>query len=212
MMTKPVRLTRRAFAVGLDELARRDGDLAALLDAIGPPPFWTRRPGFGTLLHIILEQQVSLASARAAYQRLLALADPVTPEQFMTFDDAALRAAGLSGQKATYGRELARALLTGSLDLAGLSRSDDDSARAALLGIKGIGPWTAEIYLLMALRRPDVWPTGDLALAIAIQHVKRRANLPTRQELEALGESWRPWRAVAARLLWHQYLSQRGRT
>jgi DNA-3-methyladenine glycosylase II len=145
--TRSVRLTGEHFALGLEELARRDRHLAAVLEAIGPPPMWARKPGFGTLLHIILEQQVSLASARAAHDRLLALGEPLTPVRFLTYDDAALRAAGFSRQKARYGRDLAQAVARGSLKLRGLSRLDDARARAALMAVKGIGPWTAEIYL-----------------------------------------------------------------
>ncbi len=209
--TKSVRLTPTVFADGLGELAHRDRDLAAVLAAIGAPPMWARRPGFGTLLHIILEQQVSLASAQAAYDKLLALGRPLTPERFLTYDAAELRATGFSRQKARYGRELAMALRAGSLKLHRISRLDDDQVRTALVNVKGIGPWTAEIYLLMVLRRADAWPVGDLALALAIQSVKKLASVPKPAELEFLGATWRPWRAVATRILWHHYLTQRRR-
>jgi DNA-3-methyladenine glycosylase II len=169
---------------------------------------WAREPGFPTLIHIILEQQVSLASARAAYDRLLAAASPLTPDRFLELDDAQLKRIGFSRQKTAYGRELAGAILGGRLDLAGLETLDDADVRSELTGIKGIGPWTADIYLLMALRRPDVWPSGDLALASAAQRVKRLAARPTPDELDTLGADWAPWRAVAARLLWHYYLSE----
>jgi DNA-3-methyladenine glycosylase II len=159
------------------------------------------------LLHIILEQQVSLASARAAYRRLNAAVRPLTPRAFLALDDAALKTIGFSRQKTRYGRELALALAEGRLNLRRLARQEDAAARASLTVIKGIGPWTAEIYLLMVLRRPDAWPTGDLALAIAAQRVKRLGGRPGPEELAALGEAWRPWRAVAARILWHDYLS-----
>lgn len=169
---------------------------------------WAREPGFPTLVHIILEQQVSLASARAAYDRLLAVVSPLTPGRFLELDDARLRAIGFSRQKTAYGRYLAQALLNGQLDLDALGAMDDAAVRSALTQIKGIGPWTADIYLLMALRRPDVWPSGDLALAAAVQSIKGLAARPVPDELQALGENWRPWRAVAARLLWHHYLSR----
>jgi DNA-3-methyladenine glycosylase II len=170
---------------------------------------WRRRPGFPTLVHIILEQQVSLASARAAFERLQAAAAPLTPERFLEFDDAALKVIGFSRQKTAYGRHLAQALLERRFSLAALNRMDDATARANLLELKGVGPWTADIYLLMALRRPDVWPHGDLALAVAVQRVKRLRSRPTPEELERIGAAWRPWRAVAARVLWHYYLSRR---
>ena len=208
---KSIRLTASTFAVGLADLARRDADLAGVVAAIGPPPMWARKPGFGTLLHIILEQQVSLASAQAAYDKLLALGQPLTPERFLAYDDAGLRAAGFSRQKARYGRELAQALSAGHLKLQRLSRLDDNQVRQALIGVKGIGPWTAEIYLLMVLRRADAWPLGDLALALAAQSVKKLSAPPNSEELAALGAGWRPWRALAARILWHHYLTQRRR-
>jgi DNA-3-methyladenine glycosylase II len=210
-LPKSVRLTPAVFSGALAELARRDQDLAGVLTAIGPPPMWARKPGFGTLLHIILEQQVSLESAQAAYDKLLALGQPLTPERFLTYHDDTLGIAGFSWQKAHYGRILAQAVGSGSLKLHRLSRLDDHRARAALLDIKGIGPWTAEIYLLMVLRRADAWPVGDLALALAVRKVKKLDSIPRPAELETLGASWRPWRAVAARILWHDYLTQRRR-
>jgi len=209
--SKSVHLTPAVFSAALAELAQRDRDLAGVLERIGPPPMWARKPGFGTLLHIILEQQVSLASAQAAYDKLLALGQPLTPARFLTYSDETLHAAGFSWQKARYGRILAQAVGDGSLKLHRLSRLDDRRARSALLSIKGIGPWTAEIYLLMVLRRADAWPVGDLALALAMQKVKRLEHVPRAAELEDLAAPWRPWRAVAARILWHDYLTQRRR-
>jgi DNA-3-methyladenine glycosylase II len=200
-------LTEETLTLGLHVLCGRDPDLAQIRTNFGPPPMWAREPGFPTLIHIILEQQVSLASARAAYERLLAAASPLTPARFLELDDVALKTIGFSRQKTAYGRELSRAILDGHLDLAGLESLDDAAVRSQLIAIKGIGPWTADIYLLMALRRPDVWPVGDLALANAAQRVKGLVSRPTPDELDGLGADWRPWRAVAARLLWHYYLS-----
>jgi DNA-3-methyladenine glycosylase II len=165
-------------------------------------------PGFPTLIHLILQQQVSLASARAAFDRLLAEVSPLTPERFLELKDGQIKSIGFSRQKTEYGRILARALVEGQLDLLTLETMEDGAVRAALVQLKGIGPWTADIYLLMALRRPDIWPNGDLALAIAVQRLKGLATRPTPEELEAIGEEWRPWRAVAARMLWHFYLSK----
>ncbi len=200
-------LTDTTLVHALRDLAARDPLLARLLTALGPPPLWAREPGFPTLLHIILEQQVSLASARAAFDKLLAIAAPLTPGHFLALDDAALKAAGFSRQKTGYGRNLAQAILAGSLDLARVAAADDDAARAELMQVKGIGRWTADIYLLMALGRPDVWPSGDLALAVAAQRALRLPALPKPDALEAIAAAWRPWRAVAARLLWHYYLN-----
>jgi DNA-3-methyladenine glycosylase II len=208
---RPTTLTEESFARGLRSLTDCDPELAQIVKDLGSPPMWVRVPGFPTLIHIILEQQVSLASAKAAYERLLADASPLTPERFLALDDHALRAIGFSRQKTEYGRQLALALREGRLDLAQLEPLDDAYARAELIKVKGIGPWTADIYLLMALRRPDVWPAGDLALAGAVQRVKGLAHRPTIEELENIGTTWRPWRAIAARILWHFYLSDRGR-
>jgi len=208
-MSPPIPLTPETLVHGARILSRRDRDLACIVKDWGLPPMWARKAGFSTLIHIILEQQVSLASARAAFNRLCEVASPLTPTRFLELDDATLKAIGFSRQKTAYGRHLARAILDGELDLRALHVKDDDTVRAELIGIKGIGRWSADIYLLMALRRPDVWPSGDLALAVAAQRVKRLASRPTRDELDAMSGAWRPWRAVAARLLWHYYLSDR---
>lgn len=193
-------------------MAARDGDLARLISEFGVPPEWFRAPGFPTLIHIILEQQISLASANAAFTRLLALAaSPLTPARFLELDDAELKRAGFSRQKTAYGRHLALAILNGELDLDALLEMEDAEVKAELLKVKGIGAWTADIYLLRALRRPDAWPAGDLALMIAVQELKRLPARPSPAELEVIAEPWRPHRAVAARLLWHQYLHRQAR-
>jgi DNA-3-methyladenine glycosylase II len=200
-------LTQRSLLRGTRDLAARDPDLAVVVDAYGPPPLWAREPGFHTLIHIVLEQQVSLASAKAAYDRVVAVTGRLVPERFLALSDAELKAVGFSRQKAVYGRGLARAILDGRIDLARLETLDDDQVKVQLTAIKGIGPWTADIYLLMVLRRPDTWPSGDLALASAVQRVKRLRAQPTPEKLERIGRAWQPWRAVAARILWHYYLS-----
>lgn len=207
--SSPTLLTEATLAHGLHVLSERDPDLARILKMLGPPPMWAREPGFPTLVHIILEQQVSLASAKAAYTRLLAAATPLTPARFLELDDATLKNIGFSRQKTAYGRHLAQSIASGHLNLAALDTMDDHAVRVALTKIKGIGLWTANIYLLMVLRRPDIWPSGDLALAVAAQQVKRLASRPKPDELDALAAAWQPWRAVAARLLWHHYLSNR---
>ena len=206
-------LTEATLVHAVDELTGRDPALGSIVARYGRPPLWAREPGFPTLVHIILEQQVSLASARAAFDRLLALASlstpasPLTPKRFLELDDMALKGAGFSRQKTRYGRELAGAILSGELNLMALDALGDQAVHAELTKVVGIGRWTADIYLLMALRRPDAWPTGDLALAIAARHALGLAATPSTAELAAIGEAWRPWRAVAARVLWHFYLS-----
>lgn len=187
-------------------LAARDKDLAHILAKFGLPPLWARPATFATLVHIILEQQVSLASARATFDRLRARG-AVTPPTFLALDDAMLKSIGFSRQKIAYCRLLAQAIVTGELNLAALRRMSDDDVRAELTKLKGIGAWTADIYLLMALRRADIWPRGDLGLLVALEQVKRLPARPSFIEFDALGEQWRPYRAVAARLLWHHYLS-----
>jgi DNA-3-methyladenine glycosylase II len=205
-------LTTASLAAAVEQLARGDPDLAAIVARYGPPPLWDREPGFGTLLHIILEQQVSLASARSAFDRLRAVADPLTPVRFLELSDAELLTVGFSRQKARYGRALATAIETGALDLDGLDALDDDAVRGTLEALPGIGPWTSTIYLLMVLGRPDVWPAGDIALAESVGQVKGLGRRPDAIEMGTLGEAWRPWRSVAARLFWHDYLERRGRT
>ncbi len=202
-------LTPADLAQAVEWLAARDDSLAHIVKLYGLPPLWAREPGFPTLIHIILEQQVSLASARAAFERLCAAVTPLTPQGFLTLDDAQLKAIGFSRQKTGYGRELAQAILSGTLDLAHIAGLDDDAIRAELKRIKGIGDWTVDIYLLMALRRPDAFPPSDLALLTAVQQVKELDMRPTSHEFTAIAESWRPYRAVAARLLWHFYLGAR---
>ena len=200
-------LTEIMLAEAAAHLAGLDPALGGIVDRIGPPPLWDREPGFPTLVHIILEQQVSLASAKAAFDRLCGVLSPFEPEEFLKLDDARLKAVGFSGQKGRYCRELARAILDGRLDLDGLESLDDDAIRFELMQVTGIGRWTADIYLLMVLLRPDVWPRGDLALHKAMQDVKGLEAPPSTSDFEDLGEPWRPWRSVAARLLWHHYLN-----
>ena len=200
-------LTRAALLDGARALARRDHGLQRILRLHGAPPLWGRRPGFATLARIILEQQVSLASARAAIKRLERRTGGLTTEGVRALGIARLSGLGLTRQKARYLVGLADAITDRRLDLRSLGRLDDAQARAVLMTVLGIGPWTADIYLLEALRRPDVWPTTDLALAKAVQILTRRRTVPTRDQLEAIGAPWRPLRSVAARMLWHYYLS-----
>jgi DNA-3-methyladenine glycosylase II len=201
---------QESLARAVRSLARSDPDLAAVVRLHGLPPLWQREPGFATLLHMILEQQVSLASALAAFNKLKSALGTVTPERFLTLDDAELKTIGFSRQKTRYGRILAEAVLGGALDFEALRMLPDDGVRATLTALTGIGRWTADVYLLMVLRRSDVLPVGDLALLIAVQRVKRLAVRPTPAEFEALAEPWRPHRAAAARVLWHFYLSRPG--
>jgi DNA-3-methyladenine glycosylase II len=210
MVNKKLRqkiLTVNNFQIGLNVLIRKDPDLAKVVENCGPPPLWKRKPGFGTLVHIILEQQVSLASARAALNKLMNAVSPLTPEKFLQQDDQALRAYGFSRQKTAYCRDLAESVISGRLELKRLYAITDNQVRRKLMTVKGIGRWTADIYLLMVLRRPDIWPVGDLALVSAIQNLKQLPARPGPEEISTLAVAWKPWRAVAARILWHYYLS-----
>src|SRR6266851_1938259 len=175
---KPPRiLNNKSLAEAAQILASRDELLAAVLTAFGPPPLWARRPGFPTLVRIVLEQQVSLISARSMYQRLRSNIVPFTPERFIELGEPFLRSLGVTRQKSAYFLHVAHAFVDGQLDL--ISRLSDEDAQAALLRIKGVGPWTAHIYLLMALRRPDIWPNGDIALAAALGKLRKMDQRPS---------------------------------
>ena len=203
-------LTRDSLRHGVQELAARDADLAALHVRLGAPPLWGRRPGFATLVHIILEQQVSLVAARTLYRRLRAHLGSIDPEGIVAMRESGLRRFGLTRQKSRYCHGLALRVLDGRLDLGATARGPDEEGRRALLAVPGLGPWSVDIYYLMALRRPDVWPTGDLALAVALREVKHLPRLPSRDEQQVFTAAWAPWRAVAARMLWAHYLEARG--
>jgi DNA-3-methyladenine glycosylase II len=203
-------LNEDAFIQAVCALVKCDAHLAEVVKKFGCPPLWIREPGFPTLVYIILEQQVSLASAKAAFDRLNAAVRPLTPHKFLKLTDADLLRIGFSRQKTHYTRLLAESLSRRHFDLRYLHELHDDSARKMLTAFKGIGNWTADIYLLSALRRPDIWPVGDLALATAVQEVKHLRKRPSPERLEKLSQPWRPYRAVAARLFWHAYLSKRG--
>ena len=205
-------LTDETFLRCLSELGKHDSDLAHVVSTFGNPPFWTHTPGFPGVVIAILAQQVSLESAQAAFSKLENAIGSIRPEGFLSLDDDALRTIGFSRQKASYVRGVAQGIMAGQLDLQELESMDDDEARKALMEVRGIGPWTADTYLLFALRRPDAWPSGDLALAKAIQEIRGLATTPGSEEVDGIADHWRPWRAVAARVLWHHYLSVRGRT
>ncbi len=205
MSMEPLNETTLARAV--EDLCRREPRFRAIRARHGLPPLWQRPAGFLTLLHIILEQQVSLASARAVMDKMLARHPAPDAALFLELDDGALKSFGFSRQKMRYGRLLAAEIAGGRLDPGELSHLPDEEARQRLTRLTGIGPWTADIYLLMVLLRPDVWPHGDRALAVAAGEVFKRDGAPPYDELRRMAEDWRPYRAVAARLLWHHYLN-----
>ena len=192
-------------------LAASDEHLAAELADHGMPERWSRPPGFPSLVVLILEQQVSLASAAAAYERVRARTGAMTPAALLATTSEELRADGVSRQKDRYLRALSTAVATGALDLARLATLPDDEVARELTALPGIGRWTAEAYLLACLDRPDVWPVGDRALQVAVAERLGLADVPDQRRLEAIGERWQPHRSTAARLLWHGYLARRGR-
>lgn len=208
--TSPPRLTRTTLVAAVGVLAARDRGLARLVETHGPPPLWARPGGFATLVRIIIEQQVSLASAATLYRRLESqVPGGITPPAVLALGPRGFRALGLTRQKSAYVCALADHVHDGRLDLRRLARASDAEAREQLVRVPGIGPWSAGIYLLMALRRPDVWPPGDLALHTAIGAMRRAPRPPTSDEAARLALRWSPYRAVAARILWHGYLSER---
>jgi len=202
-------LDEQNIAAVCKKLIKTDPDLARIFDAHGTPPLWARPHGFSTLVHIILEQQVSLASAKACHDKLCARLGKLTPKTFLTLDDAELKAVGFSRQKTAYARNLAETILRRKLSLGALGAMPDEEVRARLKELKGVGDWTSDVYLLMVLLRPDVMPRGDLALHAAYQKLKQLPRRPGADEFTRLAEKWKPYRAVAARLLWHYYLSER---
>ena len=187
------------------ELADADRRLALLLDRNGFPPLRLRPQGFATLVHLILQQQVSRASAAAVNDRLTSLLGAVTPHAVLGVAGAELRGVGFSQQKVEYVTGLATRILAGELDLAALGKLADDEAISRLVAERGVGRWTASVYVLTALGRPDVWAPGDRAVLVSLGRLLKREDVPASEEAEQIAEAWRPWRAVAARLLWHDY-------
>jgi len=202
-------LSKQTLADIARDLATRDQQLAGIFERHGPPPLWRRATGFATLVHIILEQQVSLRSGKAMFDRLSEAIDPFSPEQFVDRGENYLRSLGVTRQKSAYLIHLASLITGGELNLRQLSRMNDDDARLSLMRVKGIGSWSADVYLLMAMLRADVWPSGDLALAVAAQELLGLTGRPSPEQLEFLAERWRPHRAVAARMLWQYYLAKK---
>ena len=189
----------------LAALAARDPHIAAEFARIGLPPRRERPPGFPTILRIILGQQVSTAAANAMWAKMTAAIDPLTPEALMAHNAETLRPFGLSRQKTAYALGLAGDLVSGRVDLARVEAMEDEEAIAELIKIKGIGRWSAEVYLLFALGRKDIWPAGDLALQVALQRLKGLRKRPDPKRMIKLAEIWRPHRGAAAHFLWHYY-------
>ena len=200
------RFTSDTYHSLCDKLALIDPDLAAIIQTYGYPPFWSRPNTFETLVHIILEQQVSLASALSALNKLKERVQELTPARIVLLTDEEMRACYVSRQKSGYIKYLGEALLSGQLNLAALEDMADDEVRTRLIALKGIGNWTADVYLMFVLQHPDVFPIGDLAAVNALKRVKK-LPLATSEQLLKIAEAWRPNRTLATMLLWHFYLS-----
>lgn len=203
-----VRLDEEALARAVRFLAHREPRFGEILERHGMPPLWPREPGFGTLALLMLEQQVSLAQARTMFQRIVYAAGEMTPHAVHALGEQGMREIGVTRQKSSYLARLAAQLVHQALDLHALDAMSDEAAIEALDALHGVGPWTAQCYLLFALRRPDIFPHSDLALMESARRAWKLRKRPSADALAKRAEAWRPWRAAAARLLWHRYLSE----
>jgi DNA-3-methyladenine glycosylase II len=202
-------LNRSNFHSIYDQLALADDDLAAIIQTYGYPPLWERPNTFESLVHIILEQQVSLASALSALNKLRERVQEITPARILLLTDEEMKACYCSRQKTTYIRYLAEAILSGQINLAEMEQLSDDEVRNKLITLKGIGNWTIDIYLIFVLKRADIFPIGDLAAVNAFKRIKNLPTSTTSEELIAIAGQWAPYRTIATMLLWHHYLSVR---
>jgi len=204
-----MQFTRDNFQQLCNELAERDAIFKNILQQHSYPPMWTRSASFATLIHIVLEQQVSLASAKAAFNKLKEKLGTITPSNLLQLTDEELKACYFSRQKTVYARHLAEAFISKKIQLKKLTASHDEDVRNTLKQIKGIGDWTADVYLMFALQRTDIFPIGDLAMVNALKEVKQLPAGTSKTDLLLLAEPWRPYRSIAAMMLWHHYLKTR---
>jgi DNA-3-methyladenine glycosylase II len=193
-----------------NKLCRRDEQLSSIVAAHGFPPLWSRSASFETLIHIILEQQVSLASARAALNKLKEKLGSITAKKLLALSDEELRDCYFSRQKTVYAKCLANAIVDKEIELKNLTTLDEPELRRRLKTIKGIGDWTVDVYLLFCLHRTDVFPLGDLAMVNALKEIKQLPGSAKPKKLLAVAEPWRPYRSIATMLLWHYYIQKRG--
>jgi len=204
--------TDTGFKTLCNRLAKKDPDLKIIISQYGYPPVWSRKASFETLIHIILEQQVSLASAKAALNKLKEKAGIVTPKKLLLLSDPELKACYFSRQKIVYARCLAKAVQNRTLSIKKLAMLPDEEIRTKLISIKGIGHWTVDVFLMMVLHRTDLFPTGDVALMNSARHIKKLPQHISKEEILNIAESWRPYRTLAAYLLWHAYIKRKGIT
>ena len=198
-------MTPKDIKTALDAMAKNDADLAAAIKLVGYPAPRNRSTGFATLMDIIVGQQVSVAAGASIRAKLAATVDPLTPANYLSKSVEELRGAGLSGRKVEYGQGLAEAMRDGALSDDNLVALDDVAATQEIVSIRGLGRWSAEIYLMFALGRPDIWPAEDLAIAEALRRLKGLDERPKRTESEPLVEHWRPHRTIGALFLWHYF-------
>jgi len=209
---KPIEgFTDKDFISICDLLATKDGDLQSIILQYGYPPLWKRTASFETLVHIILEQQVSLASALAALNKLKEKITEITPANLLALSDEDLKGCYFSRQKAIYARHLAGAILNKELSIEALSLMDNDKVRSALTKIKGIGNWTVDVYLMMVLQRSDLFPLGDIALMTSVREVKKISKETPTETISTIASAWKPYQTIAAFMLWHAYLRKRNR-
>ncbi len=202
-----LRFDIHSFHGSCDDLGRRDSDLQCVLETYGYPPFWNRPNSFESLVHIILEQQVSLASALAALNKLKEKLGEITAERFLLLSDEDLRACYFSRQKTLYTKQLAKAIVSKILDLDELAKSSDEEVRSTLIPFKGIGNWTIDIYMIFCLRRADIFPVGDLAAVSALRKIKNISKETPKEKLLDVVAGWAPYRTIGTMILWHYYLS-----
>lgn len=193
-----------------DQLAKQDKDLRRIISTYGHPPMWTRPATFQTVILTILEQQVSLASAYAAFKKLKEKTGYVTPQKILSLNDAELRSCYFSRQKIIYARELATAIIQKKLVLKKIGALPDEEVRHHLKKIKGIGDWTVDVYLMHALQRTDLFPLGDIALVNSLKETKRLDPHISKEKMLLIADAWRPYRTIAAMILWHAYIQKRG--
>ena len=210
MPNKISTFTATSFQTICKKLSNQDKDLAAIILNHGYPPMWIRPATFQTLILTIFEQQVSLASAYAAFKKLKEKIGYITPAKILKMTDEEMRACYFTRQKIVYARELAIAIKKRKINLKKLSGMPDEAVRNILIQLKGIGNWTIDVYLMHALQRTDLFPLGDIALVNSLKETKRLPKEITKEEMLAIAEPWRPHRTIAAMILWHAYIQKRG--
>lgn len=203
------RFTEQNFIQLCDHLAEKDADIKSIIDQYGYPPYWSRKPNFETLILIILEQQVSLASARAAFDRLKSYIGLLTPEKILALSNEELKSCYFSRQKSGYAKNLSLAITENQLCIDELLTMEDDAIRKKLIAIKGIGNWTVDVFLMMGLHSSDLFPIGDIALVNSLKYIKKLPPQTDREILMNIAETWKPYRTIASFMLWHAYICRK---